>query len=200
MTYKGHVSYTNLASGGIVHSGDIQSAPHGAAEFIDIDLAYIRKKKNVRYVATQIYRYAGDAFSKMDCYSGWMIRDCVDKKYKSFDIKTVENKFDISGSGFYAIPVIIDIHKNEVIFVDLYVKGINARNTVEGVNSDISLISREMVKMYDTRPNMKDLALLNAAGRGAVTVSDRDVADITIGISDCDYNAVNIGEVLNEFI
>lgn len=41
-----YVSWTNLRAGKVVHSGDITSAPVGAEEFIDIDLAWARKQKS----------------------------------------------------------------------------------------------------------------------------------------------------------
>ncbi|MCP3926407.1 MAG: TerD family protein [Desulfobacterales bacterium] len=200
MKFTGHISYTNLKSGGILHSGDIQSAEHGAAEFIDIDLSALKKMKDVRYIATQVYKYSGERFQEMDCHSGWMIRDKVNKDYKSFDIKTVQNKFDINGAGSYAIPIVVDVVKNEITFVDLYVNGVNAGNNVEGAHSDISVITREMLRMIDTRPNMFDLAHRNIKGRCAVLVENKDEADITFGIKDCDYNVSNIETVLSELI
>jgi len=203
MEYNGHVSYTNLASVGIVHSGDITSALYGAAEFIDINLQTLKKKnKNTRYIASQIYVYCGDTFANIDCHAGWMIRDKVTKSYKSFDIKTVQNKFDLNGTSRYAIPVIVDLKENEIIFIDLYVGNVegNRYNRVEGACDDISIISREMVKMNKTRPNMHSLAHYNAIGRSGNIVEDKEHADITIGVSDCDYNVGEIDKILEELI
>ena len=41
-----YVSWTNLRAGKVVHSGDITSAPAGAEEFIDIDLAWARAQES----------------------------------------------------------------------------------------------------------------------------------------------------------
>ena len=200
MNFKGHVSYTRLKDAGIAHSGDITSAPHGAAEFIDVKIDVL-KKKGVRYVAPQIYRYCGDSFADMDeCYAGWMCREKVDSKYKSFDIKTVENAFNLNGNSAYSLPMVVDLHTNEIVFVDLYVGTRLLHNRVENSLDSVSAITKEISKMVETKPNMMDLALFNVHGRGATLVHDRDEADLTIGVTDCDFNATEIESVLNEFL
>jgi len=200
MNFRGHVSYTRLSDSGIVHSGDITSAPYGASEFIDVKIDVL-KKRGVRYVAPQIYRFAGDSFADMDeCYAGWMCRKKVDKKYKSFDIKTVENAFNLNGRAAYSLPMIVDLHTNEIVFVDLYVGNRILYNRVENSLESVSAITREISRMAETKPNMLDLALFNVHGRGAILVQDRDEADLTIGVTDCDFNATEIESVLNEFL
>jgi hypothetical protein len=201
MEYKNHISYTCLDGAGMQHSGDIQSAPQGAAEFIDVDLTQVKKNKNVRYLASQIFVYSGENFMDCTCHAGWMIRDKVSKSYKSFDIKTVQNKFDLNGLGSYAIPVLVDLQENEVIFVDLYVGAVNSRfRRVEGATNDISVISREVARMNETRPNMFSLATYNVKGRHGTFVEDVEKADITIGVNGCDYNVGEVEKVLTEFI
>ena len=199
MNYTGHVSYTNLASGGMQHSGDIQSAPKGAAEFIDIDLAAVRKGGS-RYIATQILRYSGEHFGTCECHAGWMIRDKVTSNYKTFDIKTVQNKFDVTGAGSYAIPIIVDLQENEIIFVDLFMRGVDHYNRVEGAYQDISVVTKEIARMIETRPNMFDLATFHRDARGAESTEDRDQADITFGLSDCDYNVNEFERILSELL
>lgn len=185
MNYVGHVSYTQLESGGIVHSGDLQSAPHGAVEFIDIELNYL----DCRYVASQVYRYCGDSFGQMDCHAGWMIRDRVSSDYQSFDIKTVQHKFDLTGSAGICLPVVVDLERMEVIFTDLYLRGVNQHNNVEGGVNDISTICRQVVRMGDTRPNMKELAEHHLAARGATPVESPAQADLLFGFEGADYDA-----------
>lgn len=200
MNYQGHVSYTRLADEGIVHSGDITSAPHGAAEFIDVKLDVL-KKKGVRYIAPQIYRFAGNSFAEMDeCYAGWMCREKVDRNYKSFDIKTVENAFNLNGNAAYSLPIIVDLQTNEIVFVDLYVGMRELHNRVENSLDSVSTIAKEVVKMTETKPNIFALAKYHAMARGAEQVESREDADLTIGISDCDFNATKIESVLSEFL
>ena len=201
MNYLGHVSFTNLKAEGIAHSGDLQSAPHGAAEFIDVDLSYLKSEfPKCRYLASQINRYCGDFFGVMDCHAGWMLRDQVDSTYKTFDIKTVQNKFDLNGSASYSIPILVDLQMDEILFVDLYVSGAALHNCVEGSFDDVSIITREMVRMLDTRPNMHAVAVYHANHRGANLVSSKDKCDISFGVEDCDFTVTQIEKTLAELI
>ncbi len=200
MNYIGHVSYTNLQNGKIVHSGDIQSAPNGAAEFIDIDLSWLKNNNKTRYLAAQIYRYSGENFGDMVTYSGWMIREKVDKQYKSFNIKTVQNKFNLTINSSYSIPIIIDLLDEKIIYVDLYVDSIDKKNRVEGAYNDISIISKEMIRMIDTKPNMFDLINYNVIGRSGTIVESIEDADITFGVKDCTYNVSEVDKILSEMI
>ncbi|TRX62561.1 TerD family protein [Fulvivirga sp. M361] len=194
----GHVSYTNLRSNGIVHSGDIQSAPHGAAEFIDITLKALPSE--VKYLAPQVHKYCGNNFIEMDCHAGWMLRKDVNANMKTFDIKTVENKFDLNGVGGYAIPVIVDIENAEMVITDLYVSGRNFYNNVEGSKDDVSLLCSQVTNFVNTRPNMLELATFNATGRDAEIIDDQEGADITFGVQGCTYNATDVEKVLAELI
>lgn len=195
--YAGHVSYTNLAAGGIVHSGDLQSAPHGAAEFVDITLD--RVDRNVRYLAVQVYRYAGDTFAEMDCHAGWMCRDRVDGSYASFDIKTVANKFDLNGTGGYCVPLVVDLHERCIIATDLFMGTKAFHNNVEGSHGAVAAACREIADFVHTRPTMLQLAQLHREARGAVP-GDRDAADVRFGLQGCDYNALDVERVLSELL
>ena len=177
--YAGHVSYTNLQASGIVHSGDIQSAPKGAAEFIDITLTQL--PPNVRYLAVQVYHYCGDHFADMDCHAGWMLRKEVNPDVKTFDVKTVANKFDLNGVGGYAIPILVDLESQEMIMTDLYVSARAFHNNVEGASSDVSLICSQVASFVRTRPIVFDLALAHAVARNATVTDDRTKANITFG-------------------
>ena len=196
--YLGHVSYTNLKAGGIVHSGDLQSAPHGAAEFVDITMS--RLKPTVKYLAVQVYKYAGENFAEMDCHAGWMERERVNKSVKSFDIKTVVNKFDLNGVGGYAIPLVVDIAAQEIILTDLFVSGRALNNNVEGAQSDVAMICEQIAKFVKTRPVMADLAEAHVWARKAELVDTQEDADISFGVKDCTYNATDVEQVLAELI
>ena len=195
--YAGHVSYTNLSSSGIAHSGDIQSAPHGAAEFIDITLNKVAP--GVRYLATQVYRYAGDAFADMTCHAGWMVRSKVDANVKTFDIKTVENKFDLNGRGGYCVPLVVDLKAQDIVITDLYMGSKAFHNNVEGAYGNVAMASREIARFTQTRPTMKMLAQLHCNARGANVGEDRG-ADITFGRVGCTFNATDVEKVLSELL
>jgi hypothetical protein len=200
MQYTGHVSYTRLQSEGIVHSGDLQSAPEGAAEFIDAELEVLKKDRRCRYLAPVVYRYCGDSFAQMDCQAGWMMRDQVDCNYQSFDVKTVQQKFDLSGQASYCCPVLVDLWEQQVHFVDLYVRGLEDRNRVEESVTNISTLAREMVRLGSWLPNYEELARLHLEARGATAVEHPEQADLTFGISGTDYAADRPAKILAELL
>ncbi|MFN8613833.1 MAG: hypothetical protein U0931_40240 [Vulcanimicrobiota bacterium] len=200
MQYSGHVSYTRLASEGIVHSGDLQDAPLGAAEFIDAELSALRKIESCRYLAPQINRYCGEYFGLMECHAGWMIRDKVEADYDSFDLKTVQNKFDLTGTAGFALPMLVDLEKQEIIITDLYMPGLHLFNRVEGTIRDISLACAAMVSQGEMLPNYYDLAELHQQCRGAQRVDDPDQADLTFGLSGTTYAVDRFEKVLAELL
>lgn len=200
MKYSGHVSYTRLASEGIVHSGDLQDAPEGAAEFIDAELSALAQIEGCRYLAPVIYRYCGEFFALMDCHSGWMIRDKVDSTYASFDLKTVQNKFDLTGTSGMAMPMLVDLRRKEIIFVDLYLPGLQTHNRVEATVTDISEASAAMADLGEMLPNFYDLAELHQQCRGAQRVEEQQLADLTFGLSGTTYAVDRFEKVLAELL
>ncbi len=198
LNYAGHVSYTNLASAGIVHSGDIVSAPKGAAEFIDITLDALPPK--VRYLAVEVNRFAGEEFAMMRCHAGWMIREEVDASLKTFDIKTVANKINLNGTGAYAVPLVVDLEHNEIILSDLYMGGSSMHNDVEGNYGNVALACRALREFTSTRPSLLQLAELHLQARGGVRVDDAAQADVTFGIDGCTYSAVDSAKILAELL
>jgi stress response protein SCP2 len=199
MDYIGHVSYTNLSSDGIAHSGDITSAPNGAAEFIDIDMTKLNSK--AKYLAIEVMNYSGCPFNRIEkSYAGWMMRDKVDNDIKTFDIKTVTNKFNMTGEGNYAIPMIVDVDNSEIIFVDLYMNGKDNLNNVEGAVNNISTVAKEVINFVNTKPNMYDLITYQVKGSNAVIVKTKDEATVTYGIDGCTYSVDRVDEILANLI
>jgi len=197
--FLGHVSYTRLSATGIVHSGDIQSAPYGATELIDVTLSALAP--HVRYLAGQVYRYAGDDFADMICHAGWMVRDRVDATTQAFDIATVANKVDLKGSGAYALPLLVDLQTQRIVIIDLFMSGKAMRNTVEGAYTHVAAACREIARFTSTRPTMATLARLHLEARGGHEVATREQADVSFGLSsDCTYDANDVERVLTELL
>ena len=196
----GHVSWTNLEDGGMVHSGDLQSAPYGAAEFIDARLEAV-KAEGHRYLAMLAYRYCGETFSNMETLCGWMMREKPDGRYKTFDIATVEQKLLLGGEARYALPVLFDLNEREAIWLDLRVYGTESGNAVENSWQDIE----RMVKLGLDMPNWKltlhQLALLHTHLRGAEQTEHRESADIVFSSdSAADYGPADWTKVLSQLL
>lgn len=170
---KGQVSFTNYHEDGMVHSGDIQSAPKGAAEFIDIDKKKVIKS-GVRYIAMQIYCYTQQPFVDMpESFAGIMGRMKA-KSGEIFEPKTVKMKFDVTADAAIAIPMIIDLHDNKMIWTDLSLKG---GRFLHANSKNIQRISQALSQMVDFKTNIFDLLLMHIEARGTI-VNSPDEADL----------------------
>jgi len=151
-------------------------------------------------LAVQVHRYAGHAFKEMPCHAGWMLREAVDADVKSFDIKTVANAFDLNGTGAYCVPLVVDLRRSRMLLTDLYMAGKAFHNTVEGSYGNVSKACRAIARFTETRPTLSDLAVRHAAARGARLTGEREAAELTFGVTGCDYNAGDVGRILSELL
>lgn len=142
--YLNHLSYTNLKTGGCVHSGDITEAPKGASEFIDIDL----NKVNACYIIPQVLVYSGESFEEVEeSFFGFMGRS-VDQKGKPFEPATVKYKFDVRNYGKVALPLVFIKDNKGLWFVkclNLYMNGSLSMNKVEDNKINANLLARTIV-------------------------------------------------------
>lgn len=197
--YCGHVSYTNLKADGIAHSGDIQSAPRGAAEFIDVSLDAVAPP--TRYLVAQVHRFSGERFADMRCHAGWMVRQDVDASLKTFDIKTVANKLDLTGHTSFCVPMMVDLEARKVILTDLYMGSGTLGSNVEGSHHVVALACREVARFEQTRPALGALVQRHVSARGGRRVEDRAEADLSFGLGpDCDLDLSRPEVVLSELL
>lgn len=180
--YVEHVSYTRLRSGKMkaFHSGDITNGGSlngkGVAEFIDVDIDAVAE--NGRYIVYQVYNYTGQHYSSLEnCRFGWMEREDV-QSGEIFEPTTVNMVMDVNAEGVIAIPVIFDCVERKFIWCDMNLGiershhgGINLESNISGVTATCYAMT------HLNKPNIYDLAMLNAMARGTV-VTDRNEADI----------------------
>ncbi|MBE9009749.1 TerD family protein, partial [Pseudanabaenaceae cyanobacterium LEGE 13415] len=150
--YIGHVGWNHYGNDSdVAHSGDIQSAPLGAAEFIDIRLSSIQAD----YLMPSIVRYTGESFSQLNaCYAGWMKRSTVSSDTKTFDAKTVAEKVEVYRNGRLWIPFLLDVEAQEMIYIDLYSSG---RNTIES-NPYLGHLAKGLAAYTQAKPTFGQLA------------------------------------------
>lgn len=177
--YIEHVSYTNLKSAryNACHSGDIIEAPHGASEFIDLDVGSVRKFGG-RYIIVSVHSYTRQPFCEIpECFMGWMSR----KKPKSGEIyspKTVENKIDLTANTTICIPMIVDLVENKIIWTDLALKSHPdwSGNNIENSQRGMVAMGKAMADFSKTKPNLYDLFKLHTEARGnLVSIEEADV-------------------------
>lgn len=188
--YVGQVSYTSLRTGEaeVVHSGDIVSAPNGACEFIDVDIDKMlqmtsgRPRKNVRYVAFNVYSYSNQKFIDLpECFMGWMGRNSMGHKGEIYDARTVENKIDLTGDTRVNVPMVLDLVNREIIWLDLALNNKAKWNNVESTKDNVCTLVKGIVNI--NKANIYDLITLNAKARGTV-VKNKKAADIVFSLDE----------------
>lgn len=164
--YKKHVSYTNLRSGGMVHSGDITNGGpvkgKGVAEFIDFDPEEVLKS-GARYISFQVNSFTGQHFKEMPNISfGWMERDNINKG-EIFEPKTVKQKLDLSSDKAMTVPVLFDCETKEFIWTDMNLNVGHCSNVENTIDKTQALI-KSMVDPH--KENLRTLIDLNIAANG----------------------------------
>ena len=171
------VSYYDLRNTYSCHSGDYVDAPRpdGACEFIDIDIN-MAIALEVRYAVVQVYGYTMSKFCNLDgLYAGWMERDDLNSG-EIFEPSTVKNKINLTGSTMCMIPMVFDLLRKEIIWMDmaLNTRAYFPRNSASNIHG-IALSVKGIVEGH--KPNMYDLIRMNVSARGTIT-EDRNDADI----------------------
>lgn len=175
------VSYYNLKGWDSCHSGDITSAPKGAAEFIDVYLPTLRKK-GVRYVSMVIYSFTQQAFKDLpECFAGWMARQKV-QSGEIFEARTVQDKIDIAGDTTVNIPLFLDLQENQVVWSDIALKSRGPINNSRQAGESLVLMGKAITGLI--KPNLYDLFDMHAEARGTDRCADssRSEADTVFSL------------------
>jgi hypothetical protein len=181
------VSYTHLRSCdmGATHSGDITSAPDGAAEFIDVDMA-TASKNGARYVMMSAFSYTQQPYCDLpECFAGWMMRK-DGQSGEIFEPKTVKQKFDITADTKVVVPMIIDLKDNVAIWSDISLNYTPWRyyepNNLHTNAFSLEMMGRAMSQIKKT--DLYELFMLHVIGRGGQLVDNKEDADIVFSVED----------------
>lgn len=194
--YKMTIAYYNLKEEMAYHSGDFTSAPDGASEFIDIDIAKCLKQ-DIRYIMMSLNSYTKQAYSDLPiCFAGFMMRQEANSG-EIFEAQTVKNKFDITANTRIAIPMIFDLVKRKIIWTDLALKdNPSTNNNVHNNLSSMALINEAMTSLV--RPNLYDLFSLHIQARGEETLDIKEAN--TIFAVDKGIKPSDIEIILSEYL
>jgi hypothetical protein len=177
------------------HSGDIVTAPHGACEFIDLDIESVVRYGG-RYVVTALNSFSGQPYCELpECYAGWMLRRAP-QSGEVFEPQTVQQKIDVAANTRICIPVILDLVARQVIWADLALRR-NPRwfNNVEGNQKGMLLMGQALTSLV--KPDLYELFMLHAAARG--TPAPRGAAK-TVFAPDGTVTPFDIGVILAEYL
>ena len=200
--FIGHCSWTNLRHGsgkgaGMVHSGDITSAPNGASEFIDINLDKL--DTYCAYIACNVFCYTGQKMNQLDVgFMGWMEREYAGSG-EIYEPKSVEGRCDLTADATSTCPMILDVENREIIWADLAVSLQGYCQSTE-TTMNKSVATAELVsRMSASRPTLNDLFSLNVSARNATIVEERSEANYVIA-EDGDVSPFDVAKIMSEFI
>ncbi|MCY9782744.1 TerD family protein [Nocardiopsis sp. EMB25] len=176
----GQVSWTNLRSDGMVHSGDIVNAPEGATEMIDLNLAGVDPR--VRHVVPQVLLFCGEGFTELaESFFGFMTRD-GEQDGLPFEPRTVRFKSDLRGSSRVALPLMFSRGEDgrwTARWLHLFLPGRIGFNRVEETGVSASAIARALTE-HESR-TVGDLLDAMARSGAEVRAFDADgVAEETV--------------------
>lgn len=179
--------YGNLRAGdnGLVHSGDITSAPNGAAEFVDAKAAALLAK-GYRYLVMTVHSYSGQTFDVVpEAAAGVMLRSKLGREGEIFDARTVEQKFDLTHKSRNATPFMVDLETGEIIWLDLDIIASSWRSIADSSNTSVT-VQAMMTAAWGKPMTVSELAALettlvtrtkNAEGEDVLATVDGDVID-----------------------
>ena len=128
------VWYGDLRNSSMTHSGDLTSAPNGACEYIDVNVAKTLER-GWRYVIPTVHSYTGQTFDTIpEAFAGVMFRYGDAQKGESFDATTVRSRFDLDKQTTNTIPFVFDLKTGELIWLDSTVKSSTWRSVGDARN------------------------------------------------------------------
>ena len=170
------IAYYNLRSTAAVHSGDLTSAPNGAAEFIDVTLAEALRQ-GWRYVVMTVHSFSHHRLSEVpECWAGAMARGADPQSGEVFEASTVMQRLDLVSPTFNATPFVIDLAERRLIWWDLPV-GVGEHQVANLDRSSNRVLAHLLDLLEGRRMPLAHLLGLLAD----VVVKDPDEAELVFG-------------------
>ncbi len=174
--------YDLRSSDYLAHSGDITSAPNGAAEYIDVHIEKLLEDvPGAAYVGQLISSYTQQKYADMpECYAGWMERE--QKQHgEIFEASTVQNKVDITCDSTQVLVCLYDIARKEYIWADTPMNDRGYYRNLNSVKGTMAYTIEGLAEMK--KPNLYDLFAMHAKARGVI-VTDKSQADTIFSIKE----------------
>lgn len=113
-----------------------------------------------------------------ECFAGWMGRTHADSG-EIFEPRTVENRIDLASDTRICLPLMVDLHENQVIWTDIALKKSPLWNNVQQNLRGVSLMTKALTTL--TKTNLHELFALHIEARGEVVASP-DTADTIFSV------------------
>lgn len=174
--YYGNLDEHKVKESGCYHSGDVREAPHGAAEYVDLDLAKL-KKFGAKNVLVCVHSFTSQPFSDLaEAFVGVMEREKPNDG-KIFEPMTVVNKSDLVTEQKTSLAMMLDVDSMSVTWLDLGCDFHHMDGVAHNINSSKGIVI-PMAKAF-TQKNLisvYDQIMLNVQARGEL-VDDKADAD-----------------------
>jgi hypothetical protein len=168
----------NHISEGVIHSGDVRSAPQGGHEFIDMNIETLLKK-DVRYIISAVNSFSGEPFISQSCCVGILGINAM-KEDILLDPKKVMFKQSLNGESQYNIPMLIDLKEKKVFIVDIN-NAANAYDNIVRKSKDTQRVLKGIEALSITSPNIYDLIQLFVKANELEAVSKEELEQMNEG-------------------
>lgn len=172
----GTCAYTDLRFGNdaAVHSGDLTSAPapHGASEFVDLDLDKLAAL-GVRYAVAVVYSFNNIPFVRLDdAFAGLMARDEPGTTGAVFDARQVEQRYDLTSASRASVPFMLDIAGRTMRWLDVAQGVTGTHHAVHRHADDLAVLAEHLTALFASgaRVSLGELALWHAAARARTVI------------------------------
>ncbi|MFD3933736.1 MXAN_6230/SCO0854 family RING domain-containing protein [Streptomyces sp. NPDC058611] len=168
--HAGVCDFTNLVygGGGVVHSGDLTSAPApaGASEYVDIDLDALADT-GVRFAVPVVFSYNNIPFELLpDAFAGFMALPSRSGRTSRYDPRTVRQRYDLVGSSRIHVPLLVDLERRGFLWTDVHLPDDEGFHSVGAHGADLARIGRDLFQYFSTgRTTLWELAGWHAAAR-----------------------------------
>lgn len=148
-------------------AGDLRDAPwpDGATEFVDLDRD-AALETGIRYAVMVVNAYSGLPFGLLErAFAGMMLRD--DPMGANFDPRTVELRFNLAGENGVYLPLVLDLGRSLIHWLDVHRQGQFEMNNVETSKKAITTICPQLIGYFESgvRASIYQIGLMHAASR-----------------------------------
>ena len=200
-TETASISYRSTFKGipGIAASGDVTSAPLGAAEYIDLPTDNVGIDDKQRYAMIQIHSYTGQKYKDIpELYFGWMERPKsqeLNNPHENgmlgdlYENKLVKQIIFLEGENTSSVVCMVDRHEKKIIWIDASRKTIScdissAENKVQTAEEFQKNISKAHI------PSQGELLRKMYEDSGIPLMPTADEAEDTWGLEEVYENKI----------
>lgn len=173
-------NFQALTNSGMVHSGDIVSAPSGAAEFIDIQLEHLNPR--TRYILLAANVFSGPTFSGLpECFVGWQERQ-HGQRGAIHEVKTVAEKFQVTANTKGFLAAAFDVKERRLMWLDAPLQTASHTSILSNMPA-VQATAEEFHLYAASQAKVGHLIDLHVQARGGTLVDDPKDADVVFSVT-----------------